>query len=150
MSGGADVPRPRFATAAEWREHVQRFERAELSPAEWDHDGHLAVAIWYSLWFDADDALVRVRDGIRRLNAVHERTRPAKVGYHETLTRFYMQAVRRRVAAHAIEAGMLHAVHDIIGELGDRSLPLRYYSEARLFSPDARAGWVPPDLRALD
>jgi hypothetical protein len=33
--------------------------------------------------------------------------------------------------------------------LGARDLPLRHYSEARLKSAEARAGWVEPDLRPM-
>jgi hypothetical protein len=40
-------------------------------------------------------------------------------------------------------------VRELIERIGDRRLPLRYYSRERLFSAEARLGWVEPDLLAL-
>jgi hypothetical protein len=37
----------------------------------------------------------------------------------------------------------------LVERLGARDLPLRHYSEARLRSPEARAGWAEPDLLPL-
>jgi hypothetical protein len=34
----------------------------------------------------------------------------------------------------------------LIAEHGDRGLPLRFYSRERLFSIEARPGWIEPDL----
>jgi hypothetical protein len=149
MSATSAVPKPRFASATEWRDLVERFERAELATHEWDHTGHLAVATWYLLWYDDDEALTRVRDGIRRLNAVHEKIRPPKVGYHETLTRFYMRMVRVGLSRYTVGSPLVSVVNAITVDLADRALPLEYYSHERLFSTAARGGWIEPDLRPL-
>ena len=37
----------------------------------------------------------------------------------------------------------------LVARYGHRELPLRHYTEARLKSPEARAGWVEPDLLPL-
>jgi hypothetical protein len=37
----------------------------------------------------------------------------------------------------------------LVAKLLDRELPLAYYSQARLFSPEARAEWIEPDVRPL-
>jgi hypothetical protein len=37
----------------------------------------------------------------------------------------------------------------LIAEYGDKNLPFRYWSRERLMSPEARAGWVEPDLEPL-
>ena len=38
---------------------------------------------------------------------------------------------------------------EMIAAIGDRTLPLRHYSRERLFSVDARRGWLAPDLEPL-
>ncbi len=38
---------------------------------------------------------------------------------------------------------------ELIERYGDKELPLQYYSRERLFSSEARLGWVTPELRAL-
>lgn len=149
MSTTTAGPQPRFANGTEWRALVERFERAELTTHEWDHTGHLAVATWYLLWYDDDEALSRVRNGIRQLNAVHEKIRPPKVGYHETLTRFYMRMIRDRLSRYTVALPLVRIANAIGADLADRALPLEYYSEGRLFSAAARVGWIEPDLRPL-
>src|SRR5262245_5756766 len=49
--------------------------------------------------------------------------------YHHTVTLFWMRMVQR---------------------LLDKNLPLAYYSASRLSSDAARAGWVEPDLQAIE
>jgi hypothetical protein len=39
---------------------------------------------------------------------------------------------------------------ELVAALGARDLPLRHWSRERLFSVEARHGWVEPDLAPLD
>jgi hypothetical protein len=65
---------------------VARFEDGTLPTAEWTHEAHLAVALWYASRLPYQDALAVMRQGIQRLNRAHRvRTTPAG-GYHETIT----------------------------------------------------------------
>ena len=57
-----------------------------------------------------------------------------------------------RLLAEARAAGASGELSDVLREhpaLADKDLPLQYYSRERLFSDEARAAWVEPDLRAL-
>ena len=47
-------------------------------------------------------------------------------------------------------ADWVTATNNLVEQLGDRDHPLHYYSRERLMSSEARAGWIPPDLRSLD
>ncbi|HMC54715.1 MAG TPA: hypothetical protein VKH19_06045 [Gemmatimonadaceae bacterium] len=142
------IPPRLFATAAEWETLARRFEAAELSREEWTHEAHIAMAAWYLVRHEPDEALSLVRAGIQRINATHGPS-PSGRGYHETLTRLYMTLVRRALARRTLRRPLLDAVNGVVAELTDRDIPLQYYSPARLFSAEARTVWLPPDIRAL-
>jgi hypothetical protein len=87
-------------------------------------------------------ALSRMRDGIRRFAAAAGV--PEK--YHETITVLWMRLLAEvRAAGTSGELADLLQAHPA---LADKDLPFQYYSRAALFSDDARARWVEPDLRA--
>jgi len=123
---------------------ARAFEAGTVTPGEFDHLAHVRVA-WVYLHEaeSSDDALSRMRDGIRRFAAAAGV--PGK--YHETITVLWM-----RVLAAARAAGASGELADVLRThpaLGDKDLPLRYYSRERLFSDEARAAWVEPDLEKI-
>jgi hypothetical protein len=139
----------RFRAAGEIFSLVRRFDDCTLPRAEWTHAAHLTVALWYLLEFDWPEATARVRRGIRRYNAAHGvRTTPTG-GYHETLTLFWMRAVRAYLEDGRNEGRALVSLANELVATADSQLPLRHYTRARLFSPEARAAWVEPDLKPL-
>ena len=130
------------ALVAAWRDASLPFDR-------WTHQAHLVVALDHVLHSDAGTALDLVREGIQRYNAAHGVLQTPTRGYHETITRFYMWAVAEFVAA--APSVPIHELANLLVErLGDKRLPLLYYSEARLMSWEARVGWVEPDVVPLD
>ena len=83
---------------------------------------------------------------IRRYNESVGGVNDDMQGYHETITQVFIRAVRGHVAA---TEGL--ALHERVNALllspeGRRDWPLRFYSRERLFSSQARLGWVEPDL----
>jgi hypothetical protein len=131
---------------------VARFEDCTLPKEEWTHYAHLTVGLWYASTLPYDEALGAMREGILRLNAAHGVPTTPTRGYHETITRFYMRVLCDYVAYE--EARPLgdwkERLSRLLARYGDRELPLRHYSKDRLMSPEARFGWVEPDLRPLD
>jgi hypothetical protein len=107
------------------------------------------VALWYATHHEPGEALDRVRAGILRLNAAHGVPTTPTRGYHETITRFWMHTVSRHVAREGRTGDWAVRANQFVTLWGSRDLPLRHYSEARLMSPEARAGWVEPDLEPL-
>jgi len=130
---------------------VARFEDRTLPKAEWTHSAHLAVALWYASRLPFDEALVAVRDGIREVIAAQGVVTTPAGGYHETITRFYMRVICGYVAYEEEDAADDWAtrVNRLLRRYGEKDLPLRHYSRDRLMSPEARFGWVEPDLRPL-
>jgi hypothetical protein len=130
---------------------VARFEDCTLPKEEWTHQAHLTVGLWYASRLPYEEALVTVREGINRLNAVHGVPTTPTRGYHETITRFYMRVLCHYVVQEEWPRGVGwgERVQRLLARYGDRELPLRYYSKERLMSPEARFGWVEPDLRPI-
>ncbi len=69
----------------------------------------------------------------------------SEMPYHETMTRFWMKSVYDFTKAQN-GYSVVEAVNLILENLGDKDLPLRFYSCELLFSDAARSNFVEPDL----
>ena len=145
----ATLDKVAFRTTEEILALVRRFEDCTLPREGWTHAAHLTVALWHLLQFDWPEASARVRAGIKRYNAAHGIRATPTGGYHETLTLFWLRAVRAFLEAERNEARALVHLANELAATYDKSLPLSYYTRERLFSPEARARWVEPDLKPL-
>ncbi|HKB06625.1 MAG TPA: hypothetical protein VKD90_30795 [Gemmataceae bacterium] len=135
-----DVP---FESDAEIDEFVRLFELCELPYERWTHRAHLAVAASYLTRYALSEATDRARAGIQRYN----RTRGDPAGYHETITVVFMRLVARELTADG--RGIAGLVNELAGRCPVTWL-YQYFSPKRLWSAEARAGLVAPDLRPLD
>jgi hypothetical protein len=88
-----------------------------------------------------DAATDRMRAAIRAFAAAAN----ASQKYHETMTVLWMRLLAD--AAGRVDGSCeLDALLARCPELADKNLPLQYYSRERLFSDEARHGWVPPEV----
>lgn len=127
-----------------------RFVACRLSREEWTHHMHLAVGMWHIHRYGAVEALARLRTGIRRLNDSHGTPNSTTRGYHETITRAYVQLLSEFLETSPAEASLEERVaHLIASPIADRDFLLRFYSRERLMSPEARADWLEPNIMAL-
>lgn len=133
-------------TALSTADLVRAFVARTLPKSLWTHEAHLRVGLWHVQHHGADEALRLLRERIAAYNEAVGTANTDDSGYHETLTRFYVQVIAAFVAASKDRDDLERR---LIEERGARDLPLRYYSKERLFSVPARRGWVEPDLRAL-
>lgn len=121
------------------------FEACTLGRPDWTHQAHLRVAWAYLARHPLEAATELVRGGIRRLNAARGAGPDA---YHDTITVAFVRviAARRGPPGETFPAFLARNP-----DLLDKSFPavLRHYSEARLYSPDARCGFVEPDRDPL-
>lgn len=123
--------------------------RRTLPKARWTHAGHLAATL----------RLVRTRDAglerdlpgiIQTYNVAVGGVNDDQNGYHETITQAYLSAIRAFVAALPAGTSDSDAVAELLATpMGDKAWPLAYWSRERLFSVEARRGWVEPDLKPL-
>lgn len=125
------------------------FLALRLTRQRWTHQAHLAVGLWHLRRHGEQEALGLLRARICALNGAVGIVNDAGNGYHETLTRFWLRLLAAHEAAHpqVTLAGSLALL--LRSPLAAAEAPLRYYSAARLFSPEARAGWLEPDLTPL-
>ena len=93
---------PRCAlTEIELQDLAARFESATIPKAEWTHAAHLSVGLWHVDRYGPEEALARLRAGIRRLNDAHGTVNSTTGGYHETITRAYVVLFAELLAVDA-------------------------------------------------
>ena len=122
------------------------FLACTLPRAEWTHEAHISTTCW--LLLERPDILPErdLPDLIRRFNESVGGVNSDSEGYHETITQLFIRTLRAALAADEGEglAGRVNAI--LLAPEGRRDWPLRFYSRERLFSKEARLGWVKPDL----
>jgi hypothetical protein len=123
------------------------FSESGLTAAQWTHEAHVRTAFLFVQRFALDEAHLRLRAGIIRLNARHGLIETGARGYFETLTRAWLVLV-----ADALQRSGAPSSAELLArcpELHDRGLALRHYSKGRLSSVRARAIFIEPDLAPL-
>lgn len=145
-----DLPPRRFATDADIHRIGTGLLARTLPRADWTHEAHLAACL-YLLRERADiDVDAEIGEIIRGYNVAVGGVNDATQGYHETITRAFVQGVRGFLARRPAGEGLAEAVNALLlSPQGARDWPLRFYSRERLFSVSARLTLVPPDLAPL-
>lgn len=129
-------------TDAEILTLVNRLERCLLGKEEFHHRDHLTVAVVYLYASDLETAMDHMHNSLKRFAAHHGVTGL----YHETLTRFWLQQVERRLdRSQCLE----QSVKNIREQLNDKNLAFEYYSRERIESKEARETWLEPDIKEL-
>jgi len=120
-----------------------------LAKPEWTHEAHIATTAWIILE-RPDISPERDLPGlIRRYNESVGGGNSDTEGYHETITQLFIRTLRLSLAKSEGE-GLCARVNAVLSAPeGRRDWPMRFYSRERLFSVEARLGWVEPDLAAL-
>src|SRR5262249_25913485 len=124
---------------------VAQFEKCTWPYKRWTHRAHLAVAAAYLRKYSLAEATERMRRGIQLYN----RTCGDPDGYHETITIPFMHLIFHRLHALSDKQSLARFVDKLFAQFPLCSL-LAYYSAECLWSPTAKAGWVPPDLMPFD
>jgi hypothetical protein len=118
------------------------FEAGRCSPESFDHRAHVRLAYVYLAERDVDTALALIREALLGFLR-HHGIDPSK--YHETMTRAWVLAVRHFLEMSP-EAESADQFIDHNPTLLDSRIMLTHYSAELLFSPQARAEFVDPDL----
>jgi hypothetical protein len=123
-----------------------RFEACQIPAKEWTHAAHLVVGLWHVHRYGAEDALLRLRNGIRRLNESHGGVNSATNGYHETITAAYVELLAQYLASCPADMAVgTRAMQLLASPLAAKDALFTFYSRERLLSTEARAAWVEPD-----
>lgn len=121
------------------------FEAGTLPPSAFDHRAHVRLAYSYLAEYDDATALARMREALvsfLRHHGIDESK------YHETLTHAWILAVRHFMERSA-GAASADAFIDANPPLLDSRIMLTHYSADLLFSPEARARFVGPDIEPI-
>ena len=132
-------------TDAEIESLVKRFEDCTLPEAEWTHAAHLTTALYYLYRLNREQALDKMRAGIQRYNASLGKF----IGYHETITRAWIAVIANFLATCDRAHPLAVLAAQLVSQCADSRYLLQFYSRDCLFSAEARAAWVPPDLKEL-
>jgi len=118
-------------------------ESCTLPKPEWTHQAHLAAGLAWVRRLGFTGAIQHARSSIRRYNEATGVANTDYSGYHETITRYYLDVL----VDHA-DAGS--AFDDVLADpaTGNDAV-LRHWRRETLFSVAARRGWVAPDLVPL-
>jgi hypothetical protein len=136
-----DTPTTFFDVAA----FIGEFEGRRLPKARWTHEGHLVAGLWYVWHFGASQALEQLRVRIRDHNASVGTLNTDSSGYHETITRLYVEGIGRLCSA-SLGCTFEEVLAKLLSSpMARREWPLSFYSADRLFSVRARREWLPPE-----
>jgi len=142
-------PRP-FADDAAVRRIGEGLIACALAREDWTHEAHLAACLYI---IAERPELVAERDLpglIRRFNESVGGVNDDSQGYHETITQCFIRGVRIHLASVQEALPLADKVNRLLkAPQGRRDWPLCFYSRDRLFSREARLGFVEPDLEPL-
>jgi hypothetical protein len=130
---------------------LQAFEELTLPFEQWTHRAHVKVAFTYLRRHPFDEALRRMRDGVKAYNARHGVPEGPTSGYNETTTHAFLHLIAATLHAY----GTTHptpdadAFCDTHPQLMTRHALRLFYSPERRMHPLAKTQFVEPDLAPL-
>ena len=139
-----------FTTDAEIEHLGEGLLAGTATREEWTHEAHLAATTYLLLCRPDIDIDVELPGIIRRFNESVGGVNSDTEGYHETITQVYIRAVRAFLVRSDAALPLAEKVNALLkAPEGRRDWPLGFYSRERLFSKQARLGWVEPDVKSL-
>ena len=139
-----------FTTDAEIERLGDGLLACTLPREDWTHEAHLAATIYLVVRRADIDLDAELPGIIRRFNESVGGVNSDTEGYHETITRSFLDGVRIFLK-EADVSEPLHALVNglLLSPMGRRDWPLRFYSRGRLFSVEARRSHVAPDIAGM-
>ena len=142
---GAQMKTGGHSLSADDRRFRDDFVACRVEPSAFNHGAHIQLAYIFLAEHDVETALALMRSALLGFIA-HNQIPVAK--YHETLTRAWILAVRHFMATSSgteSSAAFIAANPRML----DSKIMLTHYSTEVLFSPEARARFVEPDLALI-
>jgi hypothetical protein len=132
-------------------ELLRRFETCTLAFELWTHRCHVKVAYLYLVHHSFDEALIRMRAGVKAYNAAHDVPEGPTSGYNETTTHAFLHLVAATMQAYgeAFPTPTADSFCDAHPQLMSKHILRLFYSPQQRMHPLAKAQFVPPDLTAL-
>jgi hypothetical protein len=125
-----------------------QFEDGTFPVDQWHHKEHIKAAYLYLRQYPLDEAIEKMRLGLKRYNAMHQVPESLDRGYHETLTQAWMRMVRFTLCQY----GPANSAEEFFQEhpqLWQMKVLRLFYSRERLMSWEAKKDFLPPDITKL-
>lgn len=130
-------------TKSEIEELVQLFRSQRLPREYWTHQAHLIVAIWHSQHYQKEECICLLRASIILYNAAVSIPNSKESGYHETLTRFWIDEIYAYLQKVEANQSLEQLVNTFLASpQGLSNYPLQFYSKTELESIEARARYL--------
>jgi len=133
-----------YKDEAEIHEVVRKFEECAYGLTEFTHARHITVASFYLCTSPPQTALVRMREGLQHFITHHGRQ-----GYHETITRFWMELLENFLGQCPRKTPTLTKVNCALERYASKETLFEYYSHERVMSDIAKTTWIEPDLQPM-
>ena len=132
-------------------EHVRAFEDLTLPFDQWTHRAHVKIAFAYLSRLPFNEALDRMRAGIKAYNARHHVPEDQTSGYNETTTHAFLHLIAATMHAYgeALPTPDVESFCEAHPQLMTRHALRLFYSPQRRMHPLAKAQFVEPDLAPL-
>jgi hypothetical protein len=130
---------------------LRKFEDCTLPFDQWTHRAHVRVAFTYLRKHPFNDALARMRAGVKRYNGHNNVPESPTSGYNETTTHAFLHLIAAVMSAYAQSFPVESANEfcDTHPQLMTRHVLRLFYSPQRRMDPLAKSQFVEPDLAPL-
>jgi hypothetical protein len=135
-----------LATPDDFARFLDAVHRGQWPRSDWNHAAHLSAAAAEVCAGDPSTAIDRVRRLILAYNQSQGIVSTPDAGYHETVTRFWVDRLRELVPALGRDATPFEAARAAVAAFAHRRGMLQcYYTFDVLNHRAARASYIPPD-----
>jgi hypothetical protein len=136
---------------AEIEELVTGFQDHSLPAERWTHQAHLIVGTYFAYYFPLEQAIYYLRSGIITYNVATGGKNTHERGYHETITQLWAKLLKDFVQKKCVGLSLAESCAAFLNSpYAAQEVMFRFYSKELLFSTQARALWVEPDLAPID
>jgi len=130
---------------------ITKFQNKTLTLADWTHNAHLTVGLYFVAKYGRAKAMDMLRDCIFTYNASVGTINSDTGGYHETITQFWVWLLDAYWQQVADKNNFLDACNILLqSNFSGRDIFFKFYSRELLFSIKARKTFVKPDIIAFD
>jgi len=142
---GACLKTKNFSNDSEVQELVRAFEEKSITPKQFNHQAHVAIALSYLAQLPMEQALPRMRTYTQAFAHHHGHDGL----YHETLTVFWMRLLEHLQQVYRVDQPLWQRINAIVTRWGNRRPVDAHYSPSVIKSAAARATWTEPDRLPL-
>jgi hypothetical protein len=129
-------------------EFLRTFEAGQWPLEQWHHKQHIKVAYLYLRQLPLDQAIARIRQGIKAHNAAQGVKESPTSGYHETMTQAWLRLVDVTLKEYGA-AENADAFYERNPQLWQTKTLRLFYSKELFMSPRAKGEFVQPDMASL-